>query len=301
MLLLSAEQAEESGDLGEGWHEDMHQIMEKTKTLREHDFMIRNLCIAVEKLLTLSELPEDSRSAIKLREYLMEFMKSREENCDKLVGHALRVIGHDDVLVLYGHSINIERLLRDIDKRHLLYIVDCYKPLDSYEVLGENKKIIELVKGLGFNRYEFLHLASLAEALGELKWKKAPCKVLLGTHGRLKGGDLLCKVGSHIIAVTAKQFGAEVIAFCERTKFLVDSIKDVEIAGHEKLFSSEDEKKHPMMVDVPYVAPKMDRVPKELVDAVITESGVERRRKPKKRVARRHSSRAKGKKASRAR
>jgi len=275
MLLLSAEQAEDSGDLGEVWRNDMRQIMEKTKTLREQDFMIRNLCIDVEKLL--SGLPEKTGSATKLKKHLKHFMKSIKDNCERLVRHALKEIGPDDVLVLYGHSINVEQLLRDIDTSHILYIVDCYKPLRGHRVFDENEQIIKSVKDSGFaDKYKFLQLESLSAALGELKRKNARCKLLLGTHGRLKCGDLLCKVGSYIIAQTAKRFGAEVIALCERTKFLNKSnrIKDKEIADHEQLFSPEDEKKHPEMVDVPYVAPKMDRLPKSLVDMVITEEGV---------------------------
>jgi translation initiation factor 2B subunit (eIF-2B alpha/beta/delta family) len=300
MLLLSAEQAEESGDLGEGWRGDMHQIMEKTKSLRGHDFMIRNLCIDVEKLL--SELGEDAKSADDLRGYLTGFMESIKKNCEQMVSHALKEIKPNDVLVLYGHSINVEQLLRDIDTRHLLYIVDSYKPLWGHEAFDENENIIRSVKDLGFgDKFRFLQLESLAAALGELKQKNVRCKLLLGTHGRLKCGDLLCKVGSYIIAETAKRFGAKVFAFCEKRKFLVESIEDYDIAGHEQLFSSEDEKKHPQMVDVPYVAPKMDRVPKRLVDVVITEDGVERRRKRKKSSACRSLGKAKGKKASKAR
>ena len=298
MLLLSAENAEESGDLGKEWRKDMRQIMKKTKGLRKQNFMIRNLCIAVEKLLSLSELPEDGKSAIKLREYLMEFMRSIEENCGSMVVHALKEIGPDDVLVLSGHSVNIERLLRNVDESHSLYIVNCYKPLDVHEVFDENKKIIDLVKNLGFTKYKFLQLESLAAALRELKGKR-PCKVFLGTNGRLKKGDLLCEVGSYIIASTAKRFGAEVVAFCEKTKFLANSVKDDEIAGHEKIFSSEHEKMHPELVNVPYVAPKVDRVPKNLVDMVVTEAGVERR-KPAKRGAgtgKGHSRRRKASKA----
>lgn len=272
ILLLSTEQAEERGDLGKVWREEMHQIMEKTKSLREYDFMIRNLYIRVTELL--SDIPENTQSATKLTMYLKRFMRLIEDNCRRLVGHALGEIGPDDVLILYGHSINIEELLTYIAKRHLLYIVDCYKALDGHQILDENKKITEVVKGLGFSRYKFLQLPSLAEALGELKRKKVPCKLLLGTHGRLNDGDLLCQVGTHIVAATAKRFGVEVIAFCDTMKFLVDSVKDEEIATPEKLFSSEDEKMHPQLVNVPYVAPKMDRLPRSLLDFVVTEEGV---------------------------
>jgi translation initiation factor 2B subunit (eIF-2B alpha/beta/delta family) len=297
MLLLSTKKAEESVKLSDRWRKQMSQIMKETQSLRQHDFMIRNLCIDVENLLL--GLSKKAKSATTLTGYLNRFMKSIEKNCGKVVGRARRVIGANDVLVLYGHSINIDLLLRDIDKNHSVYIVDCYKPLDSHRMFDENKKIVELVKDLGFPKYKFLQLESLVAALRELKGK-TPCKVLLGTHGRLKNGDFLCKVGSDIIAATAKRFGAQVIAFCESMKFLVNSIKDDEIAGPKKIFSSEDEKMHPQLVNVPYVAPKMDRVPKSFVDIVITESGVERRRKPAKRGAGAGKGRSKRKKANKA-
>ncbi len=302
MLLLSTEQAQESGDLDKVWHSDMRQMMEKTKSLREQDFMIRNLCIGVEKLL--SGLAEDAESAGELSEYLTEFMDSVKKNCEETVSYALKEIKPGDALILYGHSVNIGRVLNEIDKRHFLYIVDCYKPLEGHRVVDENNQIIRSAENSGFaNKYLFLQLESLSAALGELKRKKVPCKVLLGTHGRLKGGDLLCKVGSYTIARMAKEFGAAVVAFCETTKFLSKNnrIKDEEIAGPEELFSSEDEKKHPVLVDVPYVAPKMDRVPKELVDMVITEKGVERQHETAGRGAGARKRGTTGKKGSKAR
>ena len=77
----------------------------------------------------------------------------------------------------------------------------------------------------------------------------------------MKSGDLLCKMGSYIIAATAKRLRGEVVAFCETAKFLVNGDKDEEVAGPEKIFSSEEEKLHPKLVSVSYVTPKMDRVP----------------------------------------
>jgi translation initiation factor 2B subunit (eIF-2B alpha/beta/delta family) len=288
---------EERGKLDERWLVEMRQIMEKTQSLREHDFMVRNLCIGVRKLLP--GRAEDVKSVTKLTKHLKRFMKSIEENSSRLVNRAGKIIRGNDVLVLYGHSVNVCRMLRRIDRNHSIYIVDCYRPLDGRQIFDENKKILETVVSLGFARYKFLQLEALAAALNELKGN-APCKILLGTHGRLKSGDLLCKVGSYMIAETAKRFGAEVIALCETAKFLVNSVKDDEIAGPEQLFSSEAEKPHPDLVDVPYVAPKMDRVPKRLVDMVVTEKGVEKRRKVATRAARSKKRGAKGKKANKA-
>jgi methylthioribose-1-phosphate isomerase len=182
-----------------------------------------------------------------------------------------------------------------------LYIISCYKPLDGHQVFDEDEKLISIVKNLGFTKYKFVQLESIAAVLQELKDKKLPSKMLLGTHGRLKGGDLLCKVGSNIIAATAKRYGVKVIAFCEKTKFLTNCIKDDEIAGYEKIFSSEDEKMHPQFINVPYVEPKIDRVPKNFVDMVITEKGVEKLYKPiKRRSTGIKKGSSKGKKASKA-
>lgn len=301
MLLLSVEQAKESDGFGKVWRKDIRQIMKNTKDLRQQDFMIRNLCIEVEN--RLSVLVEDEKSAIDLIEYLTAFMESIKDNCNKLVDHALKEIDPGDVLVLYGYSTNIDNCLKRLEKNHKIYIIDCYKPLDGNKGLYENKEVLRSLKDSGFGgKYIFIQLESLSAALDELRRKKIVCKVLLGTHGRLKNGDLLCKVGSRIIVATAKKFGAEVIAFCETTKFLsvANNIKDYQIAGHEQLFSSDDEKKHPELIGEPYVASQKDRVPKSFVDVIITEQGVERRRKPVKQGAGARKGRSKGRKASKA-
>jgi translation initiation factor 2B subunit (eIF-2B alpha/beta/delta family) len=98
--------------------------------------------------------------------------------------------------------------------------------------------------------------------------------VFLGTHGVLKSRDFLCSVGSYILAATAKQFNAEVIAFAETTKFLINGEGD-DVASHEKIFSSEQMwKRHPVLINTICLTPKMDCVPKKLVDLVVTEQGI---------------------------
>jgi len=77
-----------------------------------------------------------------------------------------------------------------------------------------------------------------------------------------------------MIANTAKQFGAQVIAFTEETKFLINGESDEEVASPERLFSSDKMcKRHPTMIDTLCLMPEIDLVPKELVDLVLAEKG----------------------------
>ena len=132
---------------------------------------------------------------------------------------------------------------------------------------------------VGFTEIRFVSLPALAQVLNELKRKQIPCKVLLGTHGALRSKGFLCKAGSYIIANTAKDFGAQVVAFVEETKYLVNSELEEE-AGSENIFSSEKMcRRHPQMIDTMCLTPEIDFVPKELpvpkeiVDLVLTEEG----------------------------
>lgn len=271
MLLLAAEEGEDAGKLGVAWRRKMFQIMRKTKESHPVDFMIRNLCKEVRKIL--SSIPKQAKSCRELTGHLRSFMKAVENNCKKMAVHTLKVIDPGEALVIYGYSTNIEQLLTNLDKQHPLYIVDCYKPVSTPLGLDENKRIIECAQEHGFKEIRFLQLPSLAQALGELQWNKKPCKLLLGTHGVLKNGDLLCKVGSYTLAATAKKFDTRVIAFAEEMKSLKKGIPTQKIAGPEKLFTSKEYKLRPEMSNVMYVEPKMDLVPRSLVDIVVTEKG----------------------------
>jgi translation initiation factor 2B subunit (eIF-2B alpha/beta/delta family) len=278
MLLFAVKDGQKNGNLGTAWQgSTLFPVMNKTQESRPFDFMIRNLCQGVRGILM--KCPSDeAKCADALTEYLQGFLNGINESCRKIAERAPALIGPNDVLVVYGYCRDIAMFLETLKTKakcnNTLYIVDYPQPVGKIQLgPSETKRMATFAGKLEFNEFRFLWLGALPQALRELTGKR-PCKVLLGTHGVLKSKSLLCKVGSYMIANTAKQFGAQVIAFTEETKFLINGESDEEVASPERLFSSDKMcKRHPTMIDTLCLMPEIDLVPKELVDLVLAEKG----------------------------
>jgi len=276
MLLLAVRVAQKTGKFGKPWQDNTFSpIMNKTRESRPFDFMVRNLCRGVQNVL--SGLPFDAKSAESLRKYLEDFLNGVSESCRRLAEFGPTLVRPGDVLVVHGYCRNIASFLESLkpECNNMLYIVDYQEPLGKVGLgHNQNRKMTSFAKDAGFSEVRFISVPSLTQALNELKRKGIPCKVLLGTHGVLKSKALLCKVGSYMIANTAKQFGAQVIAFVEETKFLINGESDEHVASPEKLFSSQKMcKRHPEMIETMCLTPEIDLVPKELLDFLLTEKG----------------------------
>lgn len=86
-------------------------------------------------------------------------------------------------------------------------------------------------------------------------------------------------MGSYILALAAdaakkKGLRAKVVVFAQRAQFLTNGESDEEVAKPESLFSTEDCERHPVIIGASCLTPKIDFVPKDLVDLVVTEEGV---------------------------
>lgn len=265
VLLFCAEEGKRTGKFGVGWQEEIHDIVNKVTDSRPLDFMIMNICNDVRKIA--SSPPKRAMSVHSLSKHIEEVMKTIKENCKRIADNARRIIEPGDVLVVYGHSTDIEKSLRNLEKQHSLYIVDCYSEATGTHLESdENKRIRDLAHELGFTEVRYLQLQALAQAVGELKRNNRSCKLLLSTHGVPKKGGFICKVGSYTLAAIAKKLKAKVVVFADDMKVLKNGIPDKEIARPEKLFSSKECKQR--------LVPKMDLVPRSLVDFVVTEKDV---------------------------
>jgi hypothetical protein len=280
LLLLAVKEGEQCRSFGKTWQEGVFlPIMKKAQESRPLDFMIRNLCKRAASILT--ELPENASSASSLTDCLESFLNQIRQNYYSIAECAEKadIVGPQDVLILHGYSTNVAQFLARIGTRfkcsNCLYVVHHHEIIGKVQ-LGpdENTRVKDLIGRLGFKRAMFLELASTAQALDELRRRQVPCKVLLGTHGVLKSKDFLCKVGSHALASTAKEFGANIVAFAETTKFLTNGERDEDVANSDRLFSSKRSVRHPVMIDTMWLTPLIDVVPKELIDLVVTEKGV---------------------------
>ena len=277
MLLFAVKDGQKTGNLGTAWQDStLFPIMSKTQELRPFDFMIRNLCHGVKAIL--SESPPEGKSTDRLIAYLESFLKEINVNCRKMAQHAQNVIEPEDVLIVHGYSTNVAKFLENVRPMYgnSLYIVDYHEPTGNVQVgPSENQKMTTFANKLDFDRVTFLHLAAVPQALNDLRRKNIACKVLMGTRGVLTSKDFLCKVGSYILVSTAKKFGAQVIAFADTKKFLVDGKSDDDVAACERFFLLKKmRKRDATMIETMCLTPTIDLVPKELVDLVVTEDGV---------------------------
>ena len=276
MLVFALTVARKKRDMGKGWQDNtLRPIMDKTQESRPLDFVIRNLCQGVMNVL--SQVPPRTDSGDALAKYLECFLNGLSESCRRIAEFAPSLVDPSDVLIVHGYCRNIAGFLESLESqcKNMLYIVDHQEPLGKVGLgPNQNRKMRSFANDVGFSEVRFISLPSLTQALNELDRKGIPCKVLLGTHGVLKSKAFLCKVGSYMIASTAKEFRAQVIVFAEGTKFLINGESEEEVAGPEQLFSSEKMcKRHPAMIDTMCLTPEIDILPPELVDLVLTEKG----------------------------
>ena len=250
-------------------------IMDKTQESRPVDFVIRDLCANVRR--RLDEPAADGDLAKSLTQYLDNFRTGIQESCRRIAEFAPTLIGPGDVLVVHGYCRNITKFLEALRLKHdnPLYIVDYQEPIGKVRLgPSQNARMRDFADEAGFGKVRFLSLAALPQVLSELKRRRAPCKVLLGTHGVLHRKDFLCKPGSYVLASVAKQCGAQVITFAEGPKFPAEGTSGAQEIRLEELFSAERMgRPHPILPDITCLVPEVDVVPKEYIDLVVTETG----------------------------
>jgi translation initiation factor 2B subunit (eIF-2B alpha/beta/delta family) len=254
------------------WIFEIRKIIDEIRKLRPLDFMLINICVMIDAIINKQDVGEEQKKLL-LKEYLISFQVTIEENCEKIIQFARELIQPGDVLFVFGYSINIEKVLREISAKIKLFVVDCYEPLVGGFLDNENNKLIDVVKETGIKSedIQFIQLYSFPHVLSNLNNAHNKVTVLLGTHGVLENNDILCKVGSELLARAANDYGAQVVAFAEKMKFLHlidqkdrDAITDC--SKEEKCIT------HPEF-KVKCIEPKMDTVSHDLVQILITEEG----------------------------
>jgi translation initiation factor 2B subunit (eIF-2B alpha/beta/delta family) len=258
---------------GISWTNEVKSIIEEIKKLRPLDFMVINLCKEIEILLE-QKITDDARRT-EIRTFLGSFRNNIKSNCQKIIPRTLDLIKPEDILFVFGYSMNIEKILKEISTRVRVIVIDCFEPVSAPFLESENDKIIKSILASGLKRedVQFIQIYSFPHVLSTLTKGIDDKKVtlLLGTHGVLEEQNLLGKVGSELLARTAKDYGAKVIAFAEQYKFLSSNISEDERRIIKESIMKEDIKKH-RGFDMNYIEPKMDIVTHDLVDVLITET-----------------------------
>ncbi len=173
--------------------------------------------------------------------------------------------------------INIEKILREVTTEVEVIVIDCFEPIAGGFLYTENKKILDLIQngksGINNKDIQFIQYYSFPHILSSITKKNKKAILLLGTHGVLDNNDLLCKVGSELLAITAKEYRAQIVALAEKSKYLNSEISPQERDAIDACIAAEKKEWHPKL-NINCVEPRMDLVRRDLVNVLITEEGI---------------------------
>lgn len=258
-----------SPSMGIGIRRMIDDVFAEAAKLRPFDFMVRNLKREVNVvLLSADQAGKAGASADTWEEHLktclVSFLDRVKKESQQAVEICRTLIAPQDALVVYGHSINTSKFLQETRRSRggPVYIVDCRRPgKDGSAGEDENAKMLTLARDTGLDA-KFVAISGLAAVLEDLKARDVPCKVLLGAHGVLPSGDLLCKTGSYCIATIGKAFGAEVFVLASPVKQIASEaeIRDMPIESGLASMSPS--------TGMSWMAPVIDKVPSNLVKVI---------------------------------
>lgn len=265
-------------DFGASSNETVEAILAEALRSRPFDFLLRNLGHKVRAVL--SE-PASSPEGLteKLVAELTTFLDAMKANTSAVVREASAVVDPNDVLFVYGYSTGIVGFLEHT--RHSrsapLYVVECSSSFDDPEATHEeDHRTSALVHSLGLD-VRLVSLSGLASLLADFAARNVASKVLFGTRGVLPNGDLLCRPGTYSLALTARCFGARIVAFANREKVLRRNQASEDVTNAQGRVVETRARLRPPLDDVPWIVPTIDVVPCTLVDVVLGVSPIQSR------------------------
>ena len=164
--------------------------------------------------------------------YLDGFLEARLKAGSRVAVAAHRLLNSDDTLVIYGYSSVVMHLLRDHLRGHRgrVLLVKCHHPGHLLAVQEEDDRMIRRLRdsGLAFREVE---MSSLRQILSHFQGQNVKAKVLLGAWAVLNGAEVLARMGSAMIASTAKDCNVPVLVLAEAEKHAANGAMAAEMEG----------------------------------------------------------------------
>jgi translation initiation factor eIF-2B subunit delta len=232
---------------------------------------IRYVKMRISKLpLTMSE----SRAKDALRSDIDVFIQERIEFADEVIAsHGASKISDGDVVLTYATSHVVEMLLTRAHaegKRFRVIVVDSRPKLEGKELLCRL-----LTAGI---QCTYILINALSYVMKDVS------KVFLGAASLLSNGAVIARVGTAVVAMTAKSHNVPVLVCCETYKFhervQLDSIGFNELGDPDELILSEQDGHTDCLAewrDMPNLKLLnlvFDLTPVEFVTMVISEVGM---------------------------
>ena len=214
---------------------------------------------------------EEFRAKMDLCNAIDNFITEKIIVADQVITRrAVEKIKDGDVILTYAKSSTVQQVLVEAyrkGKQFKVIVVDS-RPL------FEGKNLAQALADLGLDvQYSLTH--------GINHVIKDATKVFLGAHAMMSDGRLFSRVGTALVAMTAKEANVPVIVCCESVKYTervaLDSFVHNEIAPPEELIiNSEKSSALSKWLEVPNLQLlnlMYDLTPAEYITMVIDESG----------------------------
>ncbi|KTW28003.1 hypothetical protein T552_01867 [Pneumocystis carinii B80] len=154
------------------------------------------------------DLGEDEAKNLLIKR-IDRFIRDRITVADQVIVAAGQdKINNGDVILTYSRSSIVEQVLIEAYERHKLFRVIVVDSRPGFE----GKECVRRLSRVGLT-LTYLTISSLSYIMREVT------KVFLGAHAMLSNGALYSRVGTSIVAMTAKDNNIPVIVFCESYKF----------------------------------------------------------------------------------
>lgn len=215
-------------------------------------------------------IPE-AKAKIDLCNAIDNFIRERITFADEVIAaSAIEKICDGDVIITYAKSCVVQQTLIGafrLGKKFRVIIVDS-RPL------FEGKNLARALASVGLE-VQYALTQSVSHAI------KSATKVFLGAHAMMSNGRLYSRVGTAIVAMTAKEADIPVIVCCESVKFTdkvaLDSIVTNEVAPPDELIlqgkNSTSLSKWRETPNLQLLNLMYDLTPPEYITMVITEYG----------------------------
>ena len=270
----------ETDNFGKAWQMRIRGMIQEVIRWRPYDVVVFKLQNEINEILSKeqSDSPIQERLKVHLREFLINICR----HSNRMAERAIPLVKPEDVLFLYGYSLNIVKFLQTIKRSHVgaVYTVDSrssntYLQFDPHE----DEQIIAFLRENGFEDRS-IRLNELSQILEDLGRTKTPRKILIGTHSVLEidnNGDyyILCEKGCKGLCLIGRDGGAEIIAFAETNKFVdLEKKEYIESVVAEGFTYRQENGSMGVASGRERLGIWMDVIPKSLIDYLITEKGI---------------------------
>ncbi|KAK9432381.1 initiation factor 2 subunit family-domain-containing protein [Lipomyces doorenjongii] len=173
----------------------------------------------------------DDQARESLREKIDTYIRDKIEVADRvIVQSAVKQISKGDVILTFSRSAVVEQVFLEANLRGIEFSVVVVDTRPFFE----GKEMVRRLSNAGL-RCEYVLISGMSYVLNDIT------SVFLGAHAVLSNGQLYSRVGTALVAMSAKRKNIPVIVCCESIKFSnrvqLDSVTFNELGSPDDLMN----------------------------------------------------------------